>query len=134
MICLAVDLLDCTHPDPAPDQLGHAMHTTAHLLGVHVLHDAPVQFPTHGTTRMMVLAESHLVVSTWPEYHLAQIDLVTCRANTPPEEALTPLTHLFGATETRHHHIRRAEPRAKALREGSHGRLGTAAVKRGRQR
>lgn len=111
MICLAVDLLDCAHPNPTPTQLGDAMHTTADLLGVRVLHDAPVQFPTHGTTRMMVLAESHLVVSTWPEHHLVQVDLVSCRAKTSPKDAIAPLTHLFGAHETHFHHVQRADPR-----------------------
>jgi S-adenosylmethionine/arginine decarboxylase-like enzyme len=107
MICLAVDLLGCTNPDPDPADLGEAMHATAALLGVRVLADVPAQYPVHGVTRMMALAESHLVVSTWPECRAAQIDLVSCRADTAPEEALRPLTDLFEAHEVKSQRVPR---------------------------
>ena len=110
MICLAVDLLGCTNPDPDPADLGEAMHATANRLGVRVLLDAPVQYPDHGITHMMALAESHLVVSTWPEHRVAQIDLVSCRADTDPENALEPLLSLFGPEHTIIRHIPRWSP------------------------
>lgn len=113
MICLAIDLNDCTTPDPSPTEIGAAMHATAERLGVRVLLDAPVQYPDHGITYMMALAESHLVVSTWPEHRAAQIDLVSCRADAPPETALEPLLKLFGPNHTTIQRIPRLDPRTQ---------------------
>ncbi|AFR09314.1 S-adenosylmethionine decarboxylase [Nocardiopsis alba] len=111
MICLAVDLNDCV-VDPAPQDIGEAMHATARRLGVRVLLEAPAGYPDHGVTHMMALAESHLVVSTWPEHRAAQIDLVSCRADTDPENALEPLLSLFGPGRTTIRHIPRWNPKA----------------------
>ena len=110
MICLAIDLSLCTTPAPDPQDIGEAMHATAQRLGVRVLLGAPVQYPDHGITYMMALAESHLVVSTWPEHHVVQVDLVSCRADTEPATAIEPLLALFGAQHTTIRSIPRWNP------------------------
>lgn len=111
MICLAIDLSHCTTPDPEPQAIGEAMHATAQRLGVKVLLDAPAQYPNHGITYMMALAESHLVVSTWPEHRMVQIDLVSCRADTTPETAVQPLLALFGPDHTMIRRVPRWDPK-----------------------
>jgi S-adenosylmethionine decarboxylase proenzyme len=59
------------------------------------------QFQPHGLTCVLILAESHLTVSTWPEHNLAHIDVFTCRADTDPDAAVHPiLTALGGDTST----------------------------------
>jgi len=114
MICLAIDLSHCTTPDPEPQAIGEAMHATVKRLGVRVLLDAPAQYPDHGITYMMALAESHLVVSTWPEHCMAQIDLVSCRADTTPEAAIEPLLTLFKPDRTTIQRIPRLDPRTQS--------------------
>ncbi|MFE1102393.1 S-adenosylmethionine decarboxylase [Nocardiopsis alba] len=111
MICLAIDLSHCTMPNPEPHAIGEAMHATAKRLGVRVLLDAPVQYPDHGITYMMALAESHLVVPTWPEHRMVQIDLVSCRADITPEAAVGPLLALFDPDRTTIQRIPRLSPR-----------------------
>jgi S-adenosylmethionine/arginine decarboxylase-like enzyme len=64
VICAVYDLLDCDTPDPPAKHLITAMRTTADRLGTTVLGELPVQFQPHGLTCVLVLAESHLVVST----------------------------------------------------------------------
>ncbi|WP_306370176.1 S-adenosylmethionine decarboxylase [Nocardiopsis sp. CC223A] len=115
MICLAVDLTGCTSPGPDPATVGEAMHATARLLGVRVLLEAPVQYPDHGLTFMMALAESHLVVSTWPEHRMVQIDLVSCRADAPAATALEPLLDLFSPAHVAIHRVDRTNPRILPL-------------------
>ncbi|GAA0976885.1 S-adenosylmethionine decarboxylase [Nocardiopsis tropica] len=110
MMCLAIDLSGCTTPNPTTADIGAAMHATARRLGVRVLLDVPAQYPDHGLTYMMALAESHLVVSTWPEHRVVQIDLVSCRAETSPETALEPLLSLFGPDHTTIRRIPRLNP------------------------
>jgi S-adenosylmethionine decarboxylase len=46
----------------------------------HVLESAHVVFPNGAITLVLVLAESHLSVHTWPEESLVAIDLFSCGA------------------------------------------------------
>lgn len=84
MIHAVYDVTDCTSPNPEPADLLHAMRDTVHRLGCTILGELPVLFQPHGATFVLVLAESHLAVSTWPEHKFAHVDLFTCRADTDP--------------------------------------------------
>lgn len=46
----------------------------------HVLDESAVVFPNGAVTLVLVLAESHLSVHTWPEEHLVAVDLFSCGA------------------------------------------------------
>jgi S-adenosylmethionine decarboxylase len=48
--------------------------------GGHVLDTSHVVFPNGAITLVLVLAESHLSVHTWPEESLVAIDLFSCGA------------------------------------------------------
>ena len=48
--------------------------------GGHVLDESLVQFPNGAITLVLVLAESHLSLHTWPEELLVAIDLFSCGA------------------------------------------------------
>jgi|GEM_PF-4692871 len=95
MIHRVYDLTACTI-EPSTIDLLTAMHATADNLGCTVLGVLPVAFQPHGTTAVLILAESHLVVSTWPEHHTAHVDLFTCRADHDPDEAVTSILAAFG--------------------------------------
>jgi S-adenosylmethionine decarboxylase proenzyme len=110
MICAVYDLLDCSTPDIPPERLLTAMHTAADRLGAKVLDALAVPFQPHGLTCVLVLAESHLVVSTWPEHHLAHLDLFTCRADAPADEALQPIIEALGSQTVHGQNIRRRTP------------------------
>lgn len=97
MICATYDLIDCATPEPEPHELLDAMRAAVTRLGATILGELPVLFQPHGITCVLVLAESHLVVSTWPEHQFAHIDLFTCRADTDPEHALQPITEVLGS-------------------------------------
>ena len=43
-----------------------------------VLGDTSAIFPNGAVTGVLLLAESHLSVHTWPEHRLATFDLLTC--------------------------------------------------------
>lgn len=61
-------------------------------------------------TCVLVLAESHLIVSTWPEHKLAHIDLFTCRADTDPQHALEPVIDTLGGAKVHAQRIQRVMP------------------------
>ena len=48
--------------------------------GGHVIDEARVAFPNGAITLVLVLAESHLSIHTWPEDGLVAIDLFSCGA------------------------------------------------------
>ncbi|KAA2252655.1 S-adenosylmethionine decarboxylase proenzyme [Solihabitans fulvus] len=110
MICAAYDLLDCAAPNPEPGDLLNAMRAAVAKLGATILGELPVLFQPHGITCVLVLAESHLIVSTWPEHHLAHVDLFTCRADTDAEQALQPIVDIVRSKKIHGQRIRRAMP------------------------
>jgi len=48
--------------------------------GGHVLDTSHVKFPNGAVTLVLILAESHLAIHTWPEDNLVAIDLFSCGA------------------------------------------------------
>ena len=58
------------------------------------------QFSPYGISGVIVIAESHMAIHTWPEYSYAAIDFFTCGNRVDPWKAfdhmkqiLKPLTH-----------------------------------------
>lgn len=110
MIHVVYDLTRCATANPDTRELLAAMHQTVQLLGCTVLGELPVPFQPHGATVVLVLAESHLVVSTWPEDELAHVDLFTCRADVEPDGAIAPIIRCFGGPAVRSTWIDRRQP------------------------
>lgn len=54
-------------------------------------------FKPHGVSGVVVIAESHFAVHTWPEHGYAAVDLFTCGAGTRPWEAFKTVKRLFKA-------------------------------------
>lgn len=42
------------------------------------------KFSPHGVSGMVVIAESHVAIHTWPEYGYAAVDIFTCGDNIDP--------------------------------------------------
>lgn len=61
-----------------PDRLDAACRDAVASGGGHVLDGARAVFPNGAVTLVLVLAESHLSLHTWPEDGLVAIDLFSC--------------------------------------------------------
>ncbi len=46
------------------------------------------QFEPHGITGLILLAESHISIHTWPEIEYAAVDVFTCGNRVVPEKAI----------------------------------------------
>ncbi len=79
------------------DALRKALLTAANLAGATVLNDSFHRFSPHGISGVVVIAESHLFVHTWPEYSYAAADIFTCGTAVRPEVAAGKLVELLGA-------------------------------------
>jgi S-adenosylmethionine decarboxylase proenzyme len=68
--------------DPAvttdPEGIASAARLAVAAGGGHVLDESAVVFPNGAVTLVLVLAESHLSVHTWPEEGLVAVDLFSC--------------------------------------------------------
>ena len=60
------------------DLLKSTMQNAAAQAGATVVETVLHQFNPHGLSGVVVIAESHLAIHTWPEHHYAAIDIFTC--------------------------------------------------------
>jgi S-adenosylmethionine decarboxylase len=82
---LLVDLWDTTRLDDAA-HIEVALRAAAQAAGATVLHAHLHVFTPHGgITGVLLLAESHITIHTWPERGFAAIDLFMCAACDPAD-------------------------------------------------
>lgn len=65
-------------------QLEDMMRSAAEESGATVVSTAFHLFNPHGVSGVVVIAESHLTIHTWPEYGYAAVDLFTCGDSVDP--------------------------------------------------
>jgi len=74
--------IDASYPATAPvtevGELTDVASTAVRAGGGHVLATSHVVFPNGAITLVLILAESHLSIHTWPEESLIAIDLFSC--------------------------------------------------------
>lgn len=75
----------------------------ARVLGVHVHGFGDGM----GVTGVVLLAESHISIHTWPEHGVAAVDLFVCGRDVDAEAGLAAMVALFGARITSRHEIAR---------------------------
>jgi S-adenosylmethionine decarboxylase proenzyme len=110
MIHLVFDVTRCLDSDIPAEQIMIAMRRTAERLGCTIRAQLIEPFQPHGATCVLILAESHLTVSTWPEHQLAHIDVFTCRADADPIQAIEPILTALGGQVVRSRVIPRLAP------------------------
>tara|TARA_R100000664_G_scaffold15692_1_gene24277 strand:- start:46 stop:378 length:333 start_codon:yes stop_codon:yes gene_type:complete len=56
-------------------------------------------FQPQGVTSVVLLADSHISIHTWPEKGVAVCDIFTCGSHTKPEKGVEYLQKWFKSTE-----------------------------------
>jgi S-adenosylmethionine decarboxylase proenzyme len=79
------------------DLLRDAMLTAAIKCGAVILGDSFHRFSPQGVSGVVVIAESHLSVHTWPEYGYAAVDVFTCGTTVNPQMAAEVLIERLGS-------------------------------------
>jgi len=79
------------------DFLKGALLAAASECGATVLGESFHQFNPQGVSGVMVIAESHLFIHTWPEYGYVAADIFTCGDSVQPEKAAQILIRKLGA-------------------------------------
>jgi S-adenosylmethionine decarboxylase len=65
--------------------------------GATVLGESFHQFNPHGVSGVVIIAESHLFIHTWPEHGYAAVDIFTCGNTVRPEKAADMLIRKLGS-------------------------------------
>ncbi len=79
-----------------PEVIERAMNEAAEVSGATVVQSVFHMFSPHGVSGVVVVAESHLAVHTWPEYGYAAVDYFSC-GPVDSEAAIRYLQEKFGA-------------------------------------
>jgi len=74
---------ECTYLDSEP-AIRNLMLEAASRTGATVVGDIFHHFSPQGVTGVVVIAESHLAIHTWPEFAYASVDLFTCGTRVDP--------------------------------------------------
>jgi len=82
------------------DRLRAALYAGANAGGATVLGERFCVFPNGAVTGVLVLAQSHLSIHTWPEFALANVDLLTY-GDVRGEEVLEVVAAALGAVRVR---------------------------------
>jgi len=94
---LLVDLWGATNLDD-PAHIDAALRESAIISGATILHSHFHHFsPNGGVSGVLVLAESHISIHTWPEKNFAAIDLFMCGV-CDPNKAIPVLQAAFKPT------------------------------------
>lgn len=91
---LLVDLWDARNLDD-PEQIDRTLCEAAVTAGATILHSHFHHFtPNGGVSGVVVLAESHISIHTWPERNFAAVDIFMCGA-CDPHLAIPVMQRLF---------------------------------------
>ncbi len=89
------------------------------------------RFQPHGVSGVVIIAESHLAVHTWPEHRYAAVDVFTCGRTLRPEAAVEHLQAAFGSEGAEVERVDRGLPWASPIGphvEARHGLFTAAAA------
>ena len=95
---LLVELQDCDRE--VLDDLGFLRKVVleaAIACGAVVLGDSFHRFSPQGVSGVVIIAESHLSIHTWPEYGYAAVDIFTCGDYVQPRKAAEVLIEKLGS-------------------------------------
>ncbi len=105
---LLLELKDCdTGLLNDMDYLREALSDVARLIGATVIKDSFYQFSPQGISGVVIIAESHISIHTWPEYSYAAVDVFTCGDVIEPAKAVKPLTEKLKAGSTSYIELKR---------------------------
>ena len=79
------------------DAIQHAMTDAAVAAGATVIATNFHRFSPLGVSGVVLIAESHLTIHTWPERGYAAVDVFTCGASVDPWQAYASLKAALGA-------------------------------------
>ncbi len=114
---LVVDAYGCGADLHDMKRLRKASEDAVRSVGAHIAHAEAHAFVPHGLTLCLILQESHLVLSTWPEHRLVIANFFLCNDKMDPKRVWAALEKFLKPERVVFHeipHVIAAVPPAKA--------------------
>ncbi len=109
-VLYSVDLKGCAAiPGLAPESVTATFIAALESAGATVVQTVSHDFPGAGLTCVLILAESHAVLHTWPETGTVNIDIFSCSARLKSLAAIVELGRAFGAADVSVQEVPRAD-------------------------
>ncbi len=89
------------------DFIRKSFFSAADRANVTIVSESFNMFTPQGVSGVLVIAESHISIHTWPEYGYAAIDVFTCGDNALPDRAVEFFTEVFRPGESRNYVVKR---------------------------
>ncbi len=80
-----------------PIRLKHVLTEAIRKSGATIIKPFFHQFSPHGVSGIVVIAESHVAIHTWPEFSYCALDIFTCGYQVKPETILEHIRRHFSA-------------------------------------
>lgn len=93
----------------------NSMKRAAIECGATIVNSVFHTFNPHGVSGVVVIAESHLAIHTWPEFGYAAVDVFTCGDMVDPWVATRALKEYLGAESVKTVEINRGELEDEAV-------------------
>jgi S-adenosylmethionine decarboxylase len=109
-VLYAVDFSGCVHlADLSPETITADFVLALKSAGATIVETLPHHFPGAGLTCVLILAESHAVLHTWPETGTINLDIFSCSSRLKSLAAIVDLGKVFGAAGVSVQEILRAD-------------------------
>ena len=89
------------------EYLRESLNAVAISIGATVIKDSFYQFSPQGISGVVIIAESHISIHTWPEFCYAAVDVFTCGEVIQPAKAVKPLADKLKAKSTSYIELKR---------------------------
>jgi S-adenosylmethionine decarboxylase proenzyme len=98
---LLLELIDCDATLLNDiEYLRKVVSDIAGQIGATVIKDSFYQFTPQGVSGVLIIAESHISIHTWPEYSFAAVDVFTCGDVIDPKNAVKPFVEKLKAASS----------------------------------
>ncbi len=115
-VLYSVDLKGCTAIGRLPPyRITAAFVEALESAGATVVEEVSHSFPGTGLTCVLILAESHAILHTWPETGTVNIDIFSCSPGLRSLAAIEELGRSFGADGVSVQEIPRADGHSPSL-------------------
>lgn len=112
-VLYSVDFSRCATLDAMPsDTVAETFTNALRSAGATIVETLSHNFPGEGLTCVLILAESHAILHTWPETGTVNIDIFSCSSRLKSLAAIVELGKAFGADDVSVQEIARADGHA----------------------
>jgi S-adenosylmethionine decarboxylase len=102
---LIVDAYGCRLELSDPESIEKIAREALEAEGATVVRSTYYRFQPHGLTLCLILKESHFIISTWPEYKMAIVNIFLCNSSMSPMKVWNHFSRAIEPSEIKVHEV-----------------------------